>query len=786
MLPGDVVECYFLMKNVWGSYGVAALGGLVVMELLARRTGGWGLVNSMFLAIAAFYMGGVGMWCMHYLANMGIIFGWGDESYQPVQHPLFCVASLLMPMVGYALAFALLGTAEKPRNWRVIGAGLIAGLVTVGTNVLAQRGITNYDLEYQSGYIVMAGILATVVFTMVFYGLFSIRRHFQRRWYRVVFLALCLALATSGAHWVGIMGTTYRYKKDPFFAQNSRFLNIITTGVFALVSGVAALIMIVFGRRRDVISKRKCFKVTLASVTFTYDGRIMVKEDGTLPTKTICVNHDDMAIDDALDARSSIFQWMFRVSMNWKSIEGILNVMKFHRKDFLNKTDEDPVYWDNRTFGTFFRESYCLTAEKLAKKLRIPITRLGTLYESVYLTGQPFAYKQERDDPKGALDPERQLEPRRTHRGRMLVVNRVIELEEAKKMELLGFRITELEEIIEKLAWSTQTTKVQVSNFMEEVKERSFNEYTHHVGPGVYMGCFVLRPSMAGGFDICVEKKCHGQIPMKKMNFGSVTYDHLSFMRKFDGKKLIDIWPFFKNRYYRTRRYEERLILKELSRTLQAIVHEYPREVWENSFFIAEPTFFPCKLKAVSNELKGAAVIFGLRTMLPVSESSDKYDFVPFQMANITQKRKDNECTYFLRAIIREFTKIAKDAYDENQMNGEGRKGFLETLSRVLTPTFGKGSSSTNTSGNTKTSDATTVSHGSQSSSWTLAWTWSQNSSNPLICPKSGDWDPVIPSEFEAKDPEGWLEKWFTITTEAEKSRGPAAAARFGAFRTRS
>jgi len=45
MLPGDVVECYFLFKNVIGSYGVAMLGGLVAMELLARRTGGGGVVN---------------------------------------------------------------------------------------------------------------------------------------------------------------------------------------------------------------------------------------------------------------------------------------------------------------------------------------------------------------------------------------------------------------------------------------------------------------------------------------------------------------------------------------------------------------------------------------------------------------------------------------------------------------------------------------------------------------------------------------------------------------------
>lgn len=39
-------------------------------------------------------------------------------------------------MIGYAVAFALLGTAEKPRKWRVNGAGLVAGLVTVGDHLL--------------------------------------------------------------------------------------------------------------------------------------------------------------------------------------------------------------------------------------------------------------------------------------------------------------------------------------------------------------------------------------------------------------------------------------------------------------------------------------------------------------------------------------------------------------------------------------------------------------------------------------------------------------------------
>lgn len=77
----------------------------------------------------------------------GSIFGWGDESYQPVQSRLSCVGSLLAPIAGYALAFALLGAAERPRTWRINGAGLVAGLVTIGDHLLASANFGNHFLR---------------------------------------------------------------------------------------------------------------------------------------------------------------------------------------------------------------------------------------------------------------------------------------------------------------------------------------------------------------------------------------------------------------------------------------------------------------------------------------------------------------------------------------------------------------------------------------------------------------------------------------------------------------
>lgn len=64
--------------------------------------------------------------------------------------------------------------------------------------------------------------------------------------------------------------------------------------IFQTGLAIAALvILVVYGGRRDRRTKSRTASITLASATFTYDGRIMVKPDGTLPLKVICRNYDD-------------------------------------------------------------------------------------------------------------------------------------------------------------------------------------------------------------------------------------------------------------------------------------------------------------------------------------------------------------------------------------------------------------------------------------------------------------------------------------------------------------
>lgn len=479
-----------------------------------------------------------------------------------------------------------------------------------------------------------------------------------------------------------------------------------------------------------------------------------------------------------------VFLWMFRVAMNWDSIAGVVGLLKFHRRELVRKQEEEICYWDDRTFSTWFRETFAITANKLAASMSIPITKLGTLHEKIYMTGNPLQHKDERDGGPSTTTAAAE-EAKRGARGRMLVLSRVISLEEAKSMEPMGFRFTKLEEVIEKLAWSTQSTKIDVSKYMEELQSRTMGVFTHRRDTGVYIGCFALRPNMSGNFSILVERECHSQIPMKRVYCQGLRLDQLEILKALDGKKLRDLLPIFEAKYQTmmAENMDEHMkgFFKAFSQTLQAIVKGIHPDLWKDATFIGTPTYFPCKMDKASNVMTKGGVAFGLRTMLSVHEVSHDsmpYDFVPFQIANIQQKTFPADVRHFLNSVLREFTTKARDAYHERQLERLDAKGLLPMLSR----TWSNSKSSFNSSRRASEASGSTELSGSSSGKVRT----NSTSSCPLSIPgRHGDWDPEIPNELEAKDPQGWLEKWYHETTMAAAKKGPMAAAIFGACRHR-
>lgn len=76
-------------------------------------------------------MGGVGIWCMHFIGNnsLTITFDNGDK-YQLSYSPGFTFTSLIVAILVMFLAFAFVGITEEAEIKRILPSGILAGVST--------------------------------------------------------------------------------------------------------------------------------------------------------------------------------------------------------------------------------------------------------------------------------------------------------------------------------------------------------------------------------------------------------------------------------------------------------------------------------------------------------------------------------------------------------------------------------------------------------------------------------------------------------------------------------
>lgn len=126
---GLPVAVSYLAGYIFLSYVVSTMGSATTLELLHRRTSKSGLYNwyndycSMYsftwltnnyryiLLTSSVTMGGIGIWCMHFIGNRAIVLGDGAAQIQIVYSVTFTGVSFILPVVVLLTAFYAIGTS---------------------------------------------------------------------------------------------------------------------------------------------------------------------------------------------------------------------------------------------------------------------------------------------------------------------------------------------------------------------------------------------------------------------------------------------------------------------------------------------------------------------------------------------------------------------------------------------------------------------------------------------------------------------------------------------------
>jgi len=194
------------------SYIVSLTGCATTLELLHRRTSRFGLYNWYLLISSSITMGGIGIWCMHYIGNRAIVLENGGLKSQILYSSGFTAISFFLPIGVLMLAFYFIGITERLNLVFVGIAGTMTGIAICGMHYVGQLGIVNYHCSYDVPHVVGAAIIAVFASNVALSMFFLLRASWIGSWWKKILSASFLAATVSGMHWTAAVGTSYSSK----------------------------------------------------------------------------------------------------------------------------------------------------------------------------------------------------------------------------------------------------------------------------------------------------------------------------------------------------------------------------------------------------------------------------------------------------------------------------------------------------------------------------------------------------------------------------------------------
>ncbi|OBT92158.1 hypothetical protein VE01_10030 [Pseudogymnoascus verrucosus] len=698
---GRIVPRQFTPGFVVLSYLVSFIGAWTTLELLHRRTAGKGLYNWLLLFSSSISMGGISIWCMHYIGNRAIVLGDGHLGIQIAYNQGFTALSFFVPIIVLLAAFMAVGSDDKISRVRLPVGGALAGLAICGMHYLGQAGISNYTCIYSVGYVVGSAVIAVFASITALSVFFALRAAWTDSWWKRAMCAVILGCAVFGMHWVASVGTNYRLKmanpgKSHDIPRNSTVIVIIVLSVAACV---IILGLTIITQRRRTRSANRAQQVLLASAIFDPNGRLMVTPEGLLPNQKVTTSYVEWSFDEVFGTSHPVFQWIFRTTRNWSSISTLIPGMRTHiqqtrkyRPELKSETDphdSEDVYAEN--YSVIFRELFCTAAADLAEQLNQPLENVGVLFDEILNTGEMHNTEPgaRRKGTKSSADEETNVAAARvlSSKGQLLILVRSVDRPEADRLAASGYRFAEVKGVAPILSRSMQINCDDLPGQLTNMYE--YSKDTPIMNPGVHLALFALRARVRGGFDILVPKNRRNQLPAMKLPIDSLRGWESEYLSQLDGMSVSACLKFLNAKSPNAVTVsKEQLFAIEFRDALVALKDEIDDPIFNDALLIAHPLTVPCR-GPNPDAPPGRAAIITFRLIVPIQfrAHGQKLEFVPLSFFRTQQYvyRNSPDHQHFTRKVHREFAPILSK---RRPSVDDGRKSIMSSGRRESSEGF--------------------------------------------------------------------------------------------------
>lgn len=427
--------------------------------------------------------------------------------------------------------FVAIGASYKVSWWRICCGGVLAGTSICGMHYLGNLSIENYVCEYNAVYVTGAAIIAIFDSIVALSLFFVFRASWRNTWWKRAISALVLAGGVSGMHWVAAVGTQYRLKhlnERDKISRNQDLKVAITLSTVAALFIIGSIVYEAWLTRR---TSNGAQQTVLGVAVFDKSGRILVSPDGLLPSEKITDTYVERTQGDSFSISHPLFHWMFQVSRNWNSVNGMVDSMANHlahlskggrdSKIRLITDDGQPI----ENYDAIFRELFCVAAASLADKLKEQLSDVGILWDDILATGanqlpqkldrsvvdctlEEGTYGQFRGGSENGI-----LRQHEYGRGSlMFLVRHLKNAHDVNRLEAAGFRFAEIHQVCgiigSRMQIKTRDLKGKLANMA------TFAEGSAVMRPGVHLGFFGVKARVGSfGFDVIVKKGTRNLLP---------------------------------------------------------------------------------------------------------------------------------------------------------------------------------------------------------------------------------------------------------------------------------
>ncbi|KAK0624158.1 hypothetical protein B0T14DRAFT_193626 [Immersiella caudata] len=680
---GQVVPFRFDPAIIVVSYLVSLVGAASTLELVNRRTSRKGLYNHLLLLGASISMGGVSIWCMHYIGNRAITLLNGEPELQITYSPGVTVASLFVPILVLLVAFYVVTLTNAVNWWRIGASGTLSGCAICGMHYLGNASIRNYTCEYVPGNIAGASVIAAAASTIALSLFFVFRAAWTNSWWKRIGCALVLGGAVSGMHWCAAVGTRYRLVElTPASDRDLRNTTVIVVSCLSVASCLLMAILAVSSARarKGYISKAQ--RVTLAAAVFDRYGRILVNPDGLLPSEEVMSTFVQRSQHDAFSTAHPLFHWVYQASRNWSSIENLTDKMFAHLSRLPHRgrnvrTGIELVDGGGRiveNYDTIVRELFCIAAATLAHKMHENLADVGTLWNEMFATGgapirsSTEGPESERSGSSGSDVKTKQddmvekgmaYKTHQSHGSLMILVRKLENIRDVDKLEAAGYRFADLRQVAPIIC---STMQIRTSRLEEKLRFMSGHAEPTMLEPGVHVGVFTLRGGADGTeFDVLVRDEAHNLLPSVRVPLDKLEPAHTKLLRQLGGQTLAGIRQYLRENILDFSEKSSRGFVVHFQEALADLRVALPDGLFDDAKLVPKAVQVPCISPQDSTRPATCTLITFALTLPPnTTARTPRHRFIPLQFLKIQQLVYQNSPhrAAFARSVHREILPI--------------------------------------------------------------------------------------------------------------------------------